>query len=426
MTAIVGILNKHGIAVAADSAETIGRGVKIYNKANKIFNLSKYHPIGAAVYGSANFANLTPWDIIFKLYRENLKKNYFPKLENYTTDFLEYIIKNSFFADSKELEAEFNNQVKAYYSEYVIQNRIGNGKKQCDYKLEQLIPILEDIKKTFSSFEPIDSLKDITEEQFCNYIQEAISYIKAELTKKKLDYNSIEKLLKETLYLSFTRKENLHVFSGVAIFGYGDNEIYPSIQRLKIYGAVCGKLKWYIEEIWEVTNNNNAVILPMAQSDVMMTVLKGIEPKLQQSILDLAAQLIQENIKQIASTVKKSNQKLADDISNIDIQPTFNLFKQNIDNLININHVGPLITTIGTLQKEDLAEVAENLIYLTSLIRRITPDQESVGGPIDVALLSKGDGFVWIKRKHYFEESLNKHYNGKYFTDSHKKEGDDE
>ena len=37
MTAIVGILNKHGIAVAADSAETIGRGVKIYNKANKIF-----------------------------------------------------------------------------------------------------------------------------------------------------------------------------------------------------------------------------------------------------------------------------------------------------------------------------------------------------------------------------------------------------
>ena len=43
MTAIVGILNKHGIAVAADSAETIGNGIKIYNKANKVFNLSKYH-----------------------------------------------------------------------------------------------------------------------------------------------------------------------------------------------------------------------------------------------------------------------------------------------------------------------------------------------------------------------------------------------
>ena len=74
MTAIVGILNKHGIAVAADSAETIGNGIKIYNKANKIFNISKYYPIGAAVYGNANFSNLTPWDIIFKLFREDIGK----------------------------------------------------------------------------------------------------------------------------------------------------------------------------------------------------------------------------------------------------------------------------------------------------------------------------------------------------------------
>ena len=93
------------------------------------------------------------------------------------------------------------------------------------------------------------------------------------------------------------------------------------------------------------------------------------------------------------------------------------LFNQGLENVIQSNHVAPLIGTIAILQKEDLAEVAENLIYLTSLIRRITPDKESVGGPIDVALVSKGDGFVWIKRKHYFEETLNKNYFGKYYID---------
>ena len=77
------------------------------------------------------------------------------------------------------------------------------------------------------------------------------------------------------------------------------------------------------------------------------------------------------------------------------------------------------MSTIAILQKEDLAEVAENLIYLTSLIRRITPDKESVGGPIDVALLSKGDGFIWIKRKHYFEEKFNKNYFSKYYFNDH-------
>jgi len=35
-----------------------------------------------------------------------------------------------------------------------------------------------------------------------------------------------------------------------------------------------------------------------------------------------------------------------------------------------------------------------------------TGQRETVGGPIDVAVLSKGDGFVWIKRKSYFDPRL--------------------
>lgn len=41
--------------------------------------------------------------------------------------------------------------------------------------------------------------------------------------------------------------------------------------------------------------------------------------------------------------------------------------------------------------------------------------QENVGGPVDVAVISKGDGFVWIKRKHYFRPELNQHFFDNYF-----------
>jgi len=41
-------------------------------------------------------------------------------------------------------------------------------------------------------------------------------------------------------------------------------------------------------------------------------------------------------------------------------------------------------------------------------------ESESVGGPIDVALISKGDGFVWIERKHYFRAELNHHFFADY------------
>jgi hypothetical protein len=54
--------------------------------------------------------------------------------------------------------------------------------------------------------------------------------------------------------------------------------------------------------------------------------------------------------------------------------------------------------------------MAESLINLTCLRKKISMDDETVGGMIDVAVISKGDGLIWIKRKHYFKPELNKHF----------------
>ncbi|MEA1869822.1 MAG: hypothetical protein U9N09_06735 [Euryarchaeota archaeon] len=44
-------------------------------------------------------------------------------------------------------------------------------------------------------------------------------------------------------------------------------------------------------------------------------------------------------------------------------------------------------------------------------------DAETVAGPIDVAVISKGDGFIWIKRKHYFERELNPQFFANYYRE---------
>ena len=61
----------------------------------------------------------------------------------------------------------------------------------------------------------------------------------------------------------------------------------------------------------------------------------------------------------------------------------------------------------GDFMESVMAELAETLIMLQSLKEKVTQPTESVGGPIDVAIITKGDGFVWIKRKHYFDPTLN-------------------
>ncbi|MNT70637.1 hypothetical protein D3C72_2090470 [compost metagenome] len=68
---------------------------------------------------------------------------------------------------------------------------------------------------------------------------------------------------------------------------------------------------------------------------------------------------------------------------------------------------GPIIDMIRFMPNQELATLAASLIDLTSLKRRVSRERETVGGDVDVAVISKSEGFVWIKRKHYFPGDLN-------------------
>lgn len=57
--------------------------------------------------------------------------------------------------------------------------------------------------------------------------------------------------------------------------------------------------------------------------------------------------------------------------------------------------------------------MAHALVELTSKKRRFSSEQETVGGPIDVAIVTRNEGLIWIQRKHYFDMSLNPGYNAR-------------
>lgn len=92
MTAIVGTINRRGVAFAADSAatHTISSRHKITNHANKIFELSKYCPVGAAICGNLDFLGM-PWEDIFKMYRSYLKDTSKQLLSDYSKDFFDFV-----------------------------------------------------------------------------------------------------------------------------------------------------------------------------------------------------------------------------------------------------------------------------------------------------------------------------------------------
>ena len=76
------------------------------------------------------------------------------------------------------------------------------------------------------------------------------------------------------------------------------------------------------------------------------------------------------------------------------------------------DNVKPILDSVQLIPLPEMAFLAESLVNITSLKRTFAIDgnQQTVGGPTDVAVMSKGDGFVWIKRKHYFDNQINPNY----------------
>ena len=56
---------------------------------------------------------------------------------------------------------------------------------------------------------------------------------------------------------------------------------------------------------------------------------------------------------------------------------------------------------------QDAIDLARFLVYVTIEYVRFCPGHATVGGPIEIATVTKHEGFKWVSRKHYYEERLN-------------------
>ena len=116
MTSEVVVMNRMGIALAADSVVSIyanGIQKKRHDSVAKLFMLSERHPVGIMVYNYASLLGV-PWETIIKLFRKQLGQDSFQSLEKYGQELIAFLMnhRNLFPPDveliyfEKEFEAE--------------------------------------------------------------------------------------------------------------------------------------------------------------------------------------------------------------------------------------------------------------------------------------------------------------------------------
>lgn len=429
MTAVLGILNKQAVAIAADSAVTIGgsNGNKIFNRANKVFTLSKKHPVGIMLYNSATLLT-TPWETIIKMYRKQLKSISFPRVEDYKIDFFKYLNSKAYFTDETIQKVYLQNFFKTTCDLLVDESLTSNKALINNLNEENILEIINLIdSKMDDSLVALElrtdfcaELEEIEFEEFSEFVNvEFQNLIDSVFTVN--DFNISQEFrdkLFRLFYLVFRVQETSTNYTGLIFVGFGEEEIYPQLLPVNISLVFKDKLRYYNDDnnSGQISHFNGGAICPFAQTDVINTILMGIDPMLENTYEENLRQTLSKYNSLILEEIADSNPDLSDKIKNLDINSLIFEYKEKVKETKRYNYIQPLMSAVTNLSKEDLAEMAESLIYLTYLKRRITFAEESVGGPVDVAIISKGDGFIWIKRKHYFKPELNKYFFDNYFN----------
>jgi hypothetical protein len=195
----------------------------------------------------------------------------------------------------------------------------------------------------------------------------------------------------------------------VVIAGFGEKDIFPSLLAYWIEGRLNKKLKYSEKKNIKITFQDGAEIVPFAQHEMVDIFLSGMDSDLEQALLkNIAATLYSypevliDSIGEL-SDEEKSNYKNTFQVNTDEIMKNLT---ESLENYRMANFV-PIVNLMIALPKSELASMAESLVNLTSLKRRISMQEETVGGPVDVAVISKKDGFVWIKKKQYYPAALN-------------------
>lgn len=429
MTSEVAILNRAAVALAADSAVTIQTQdeQKIYNTVNKLFALSKYHPIGIMVYGNADFMGV-PWESIIKIYRSNLDKQKFDTVEEYADHFTAFLEQSNPLFPETQQSNYFYGIVATYFSlinDEIIEKVQAIIEKDGKIQDQQISTIISNtIKEHYEDWERLDTLPSIPKDHAQNTIDkyaELIKRAKDEIFEKLPISRTSSNRLKKICGNLFSKNRFPTNISGVAIAGFGEKEAFPVLVSIVTEAVINNRLKYIRDDrSSKIDFESTAAIIPFAQSQMVATFMEGIDPFYRlmldaylSNLFDEYPDIVVESIPQLNEDEKKELAKKLKDAGNAMLSE----FNQEMQNYRGRKHIHPIINTVAILPKDQLAEMAESLVSLTSFKQKISMDAETVGGPIDVAIISKGDGFIWIKRKHYFKADLNPYFFANYYRE---------
>ena len=333
-------MNSAGVALAADSAVMIGNE-KIYNSALKVFALSKAEPVGIMVYGNAALMNV-PWETIIKIFRKELSTTSYDTLPEYSDSFFSFLASRTDLFPTEAQESWLASNVSKYYRSILqdLTSRVDKhiydtGEMNVSTTKEYMKEIIDEHHMHLANRSFLDGLDKKFEDELRKKYSIKIRAIREDMFKELPISRQVATKLDAIAAMICSKDIFSQSKSGVVIAGFGNKDIYPSVETNVIEGVICGRVKKkrLSAKSTRIQKGTECAVIAFAQADMVAAFMNGINPSIRDFVTSCLGKVFNRLPDLINQEALLGNQDVKDEVLKqygADIQE---LLKQFFDQL---------------------------------------------------------------------------------------------
>lgn len=373
------------------------------------------------IYNNAEIMS-TPWETVISLYREQMGGRTLDTVDAYGHDFMEFLSGNPDLFPADHQDTEFFKTVAVVmtlvaedFDEQIHYFRKENGDKVRDHISAIFEFVVREMHTSYQQYpdgSPRSDLscfpKGMDEQVRRRYSGEIDQLIDSLLGSLKAEHSALsvsdetKNRLREIAVNSATRDAFFENYTGIVVAGFGARGQFPAMRSYLTSSLVLGILKRKQDRGNDMSADAGPVVETFAQDRMIRTFLTGMDPYLMRFMygqtLDLSVGLVSDVIRRIPNITDSDRQAMFDDYSRNTLGFAIREFFGSIESYQQAVHTRPIYRAVGVLPKKELGETAAALINLNSFQQKVMNSIETVGGPVDVAVITRNNGLEMMKQ----------------------------
>ena len=191
--------------------------------------------------------------------------------------------------------------------------------------------------------------------------------------------------------------------TGLVFAGFGADERYPSMVTYYVSGVIEGIAKRAEISIDAIDNETRSKLRVFADSEVTHAFLRGIDFNLEQRLYTGFRMLLHGVVDEVIAAAPGASESQKGDLRRrfqgdfVRVIPR--AFRAMIGEYQQHNFINPVLRVLEIAGRSELAETARSLVELNVFKKLIMAQKETVGGAIDVAVISRDGGFQWSSKQ---------------------------